>query len=323
MDNIYISGYGLFLANIKTAKDFLRLIDEKEEILCNKIEELKDVAEQKQYRRMDRFSILSVLSAKALLDSAEETLSPYRCASIINTSYGCLDTNLDFIQDILSDDISPIKFSHTVYNASLGHVCKNFGIKGASTMVLSSNYIYVAMALLSSGKADYVLAGGIEVYIQELENYFKSIGIKTSECGCFVGLTKTLTKKCLARIVDFNECNFGGHPYLDDTKIDAKKILHNINSALINANISKEDINIIISSSISYSMPESEAISQLFMGTEIINLNYYIGETLGASLGVNLLYAALKLNNTKGKYALVNNFDLGGNYVSYILSSIE
>lgn len=330
MNRIYINGYGLNLAEITNSKELLELVGHNEKLQYYSVPDLEQLGSQRKYRRYDRFSLLiekSMLSLFGGKSYEEDEQMSFRTGSVINTSYGCLDTNINFIDEINDSisQISPILFAHTVYNAALGHMCQNYKLRGPSTMVLSSNYIFIAMQMLKENRVKYCYAGGAEIYIKELYEYLKKKNIIFRECSCILKLCSEIEEDTIGEIVDFSECNFFGHPYIGDEEISKQKILQNIEGLLERNQLEAKDISFTVASSLYGSgyKEEEQAFSEKLKGVEAVSIINNIGETLGASLGVSILYAVEKLKLQGKEFALVNNFDIGGNYVTYLVKSVK
>lgn len=327
MNGVYINGYGILLPEIKDSEEFIKRIEQGERLEHTSIDYVTECMNSRSYRRMDRFSVLALLCFENLMCKFKDAYEPNDIGTAVNTTYGCLEVNVDYLSELIEQDykdVSPIKFSHTVYNACLGHICKKFKLKGPSTMLLSSNSIYIAMSLLNSKKVKYMLVGGVEACLGELSDDFHSRDVITTECGISLALANEMNESTIGKIIDFNEYNFGGHPYLGDSSFDAQQINKNMLDLLEKYEISSEDIGLVVSSSLmSEELDEEIQAIQSIFGERVIikSLQSVVGETLGASLELNMLYASLYLKNSEHlNYALVNHYDISGNYITYLIS---
>lgn len=332
MSKIYIDDYGLCLGKISNIEDVVELVEKNLRIEDVNNSDLEEIGKRREYRRMDRFSLLVEQAMQHMIANGQTQIrnneEEFRIGSIINTSYGCLDTNLEFIRQIEMNDLSqlsPTLFAHTVYNAALGHMCQKYKFRGQSTMVLSCNYIFIAMQMIKHHNVEYCYAGGAEAYIKELIEYLESIQVKFTECACILKLENEKRAGTIGEIIDFSECNMHGHPYFGQKDMSEKNIQQCITDVLKRNQIVSEDISFVVSSSFydSESIVEEKVIQTVIPNVQVIPIKHYIGETLGAALGVAILYSSKKLENQEGKYALVCNYDIGGNYIVYLIKSVK
>ncbi|HLO02107.1 MAG TPA: beta-ketoacyl synthase N-terminal-like domain-containing protein [Symbiobacteriaceae bacterium] len=134
-------------------------------------------------RRMDRFGILTVTGAKFALDdsrilSAQPNMERIGC--VFTTTCGALSSNMQFLNKLLTagpDFTSPTVFSNTVSNAALGHTTVALGLKGPSTMLMSSSAVGYGFDLIRAGWADGLLAGGMDEYHAPIETAYRKKGV--------------------------------------------------------------------------------------------------------------------------------------------------
>ncbi|MBQ2800408.1 MAG: hypothetical protein IJF03_03365 [Lachnospiraceae bacterium] len=325
---MFIKAYGVHIGSISDGEQLLQSIEEgkkPEEICVSKIEE---IASNRKYRRMDRISLLVELCATQLMESwPGERCENKRFGSILNTSYGCIDTNLTFIEEFQSGDVgqlSAIDFSHTVYNAALGHMCKNHHLEGPSTLMLSSNHLFEAEQFLKKDKADRIVSGGAEILPLEIQEYYEKLNVNVTESACLLGLEAKSGSDDLAEIVDFNGVNLFHHPYMDQEKQDSQEDIQRIKK---NIEMLKErnhelfdSIDLVVTSSAAALNPDiKKEAEKYFEGKTIVSPYEVLGETLGAALAINILYAALKLKKENLHTALVGNYDITGEYITYLI----
>lgn len=325
---MFIKTYGVFAGSISGGEDLVRSIDEGKKPKENRVSQIEEIASNRKYRRMDRISLLVELCASKLMETwPGERCDNKRFGSILNTSYGCIDTNLKFIEEFLSGDmgqLSAIDFSHTVYNAALGHMCKNHHLEGPSTLMLSSNHIFEAIQFLKKNKAERIVVGGAEILPEEVEKYYESLGVKVTESGCLFGLERNKGEDDIAEIVDFNGVNLFHHPYMDqeewDCSKDIIKIKHNFEMLRARNQDVFDDVELVVTSSASSLNEEiKKEVEKYFEGKMIVSTQEILGETLGAALAINILYAALKMKKENLHVAVVSNYDITGEYVSYLI----
>ena len=95
------------------------------------------------FGRLDQFSKLGLASiAMALKDAGEDAWTGLRDMAVIaSTSHGCLQTDLDYFDTVMTDggrSASPTLFSYTLPNSFLGEACCRFGLTGASFIINES-----------------------------------------------------------------------------------------------------------------------------------------------------------------------------------------
>lgn len=117
-----------------------------------------------QFRRMDQYSRLGLTAiALALKDAALAEWTQKRSIGIIaSTVYGCLATDIDYYDTVMSEKgigASPALFSYTLPNSFLGEAAIRFGLTGASFVINEQN----ALGLDSLQMAvDHIAWGEIE-----------------------------------------------------------------------------------------------------------------------------------------------------------------
>ncbi len=95
------------------------------------------------FGRLDQFTKLGLVSiAMALRDGMQESRPALRdMAVIVSTTYGCVQTDMDYWDTVLTDggkSASPALFAYTLPNAFLGEASCRFGLTGASFVVNES-----------------------------------------------------------------------------------------------------------------------------------------------------------------------------------------
>lgn len=321
---MYIEKIGLFYPN--SEKDNGSIIDKvvngETFFNDNKIN-LDEFSGKREYRRMDRFSLLSVIGTQLFVEKMGISLENHSVATIMNTSYGPISTNIEFVKNLVSehkDILSPTLFSHTVNNAALGHICKKFQLKGPSTLLLSSNVLNVSEGMLKSKKANAVLA----ISVEENNRFIEDLNIKSPDIVCCILLKDTIDNgenKC--RIIRTKEMNLGGHLYCgNDVKLQRTEDM--INKLLSESQAENEKIKyaIISTADSEYERIQNEILKTINKDIRVINLYKSFGETLGASLNLGLYIATLLLNTDSienQSMCLVNTWDISGNYISALL----
>lgn len=129
-------------------------------------------------RRADDFIRLAVLSAFQSFDQRTEIPweSPERCGLILGTSFGPMQTNFDVLDQIVSgEQTSPTLFSHSVFNAAVGYLCRIFNLRGSALTLTDFAYPFFqalqqgALAI-TSGQLDRCLVLQVETYSELLHD---------------------------------------------------------------------------------------------------------------------------------------------------------
>src|SRR3954447_24591422 len=128
----------------------------------------------KESRRVDRVTQLGfAAAADALADARERTADPARCAVVVGTGVGGLETLEDQVATFHAKGagrVSPFFIPMMMANASAGTIAMQFGWTGVNTCVAtacaaSAHAIGEAARLVRDGSADVVLAAGAEAAI--------------------------------------------------------------------------------------------------------------------------------------------------------------
>ncbi|MHB1391650.1 MAG: beta-ketoacyl synthase N-terminal-like domain-containing protein [Clostridia bacterium] len=342
MKKVYINGIGIVLPIAQKATDLWDEINKpilKERERCS---EIPAFLPSRVMRRMDRLSALALYSAgNALEDAGMPIQDTHDVGSVFNTTFGPVNTNLKFGEFVVNGDpnvASPAIFANTVNNACLGHVCMNLRIKGASTMLLCSNYIGYGMKLIRDGKVRSIVAAGVEEHTEKLFDLFEKKNYPISECAAALVLSEQKNEASYCEISAYHEENLGGHSIFSETfSIDSDDIKRIVDNALEKAEISSEKIDGIITACHNPYEDSSEcaAIREIFGDTlPVIHPKSVLGDTLGAALGINIALGALALKNQnmprmlfkesdntvkEFKHLLINSYDISGDFTSFIL----
>jgi len=339
MNQVYITGIGAVIPDTSELEEVWNLLEGNNLIYEAKIKEIPPFISSRKTRRMDRFSVLALYGVYSVfkdLSKIKADLDPYEVGTIYNSIFGTLNTLLEFAGCLSEDseiEPSPMMFANSVINACVGHLCIELGLKGVSTMMLGSNYIGYAMRLIQSGKAKTVVTGGLDEFNQELFETLSERGINAREGVSTLVLSIDPLKNYFCEIIAYSEINLNAH-YCFDTQFkpnpdDIKKTIKNV-LASTNLDVSQIDTIITASDNKAFTSAEVVAFHDIFgEAIPILHPKYVLGELLGASLGMNLTAGALILkkqkiprllaSNKKLEYVLVNDFNINGNYTTFIL----
>jgi len=119
-------------------------------------------------RRMDEHTLYGLLAAAeacAMAGIPSAAIDPSRLGTVLATLWGPMQTINQYFYDVVAKGpahSSPFLFPYTVTNAVIGGVARLLGCKGASSMLVGSCPVAYACDLIRNGKADIVVAGGVE-----------------------------------------------------------------------------------------------------------------------------------------------------------------
>ena len=135
--------------------------------------EPKNYMDQKDARRMDRFSQFAVAAAKEAIEDSEIDLTnidPYRFGVIVGSgigSIGLIEKETKTLLEKGPKRINPLFIPMTITNMAAGNIAIQFGAKGICTNVVTacatgSHSIGEAFRSIKHGYTDVILAGGTE-----------------------------------------------------------------------------------------------------------------------------------------------------------------
>lgn len=369
MCQIYITGTNL-LCNIGVTSEEVwnKLnLENIDEVEVTKIPvKIPMIINKSDIRRMSRYAYMAVYSTKIILDERENNkslLDKENVGTIFNSGYGPLSTNIKFGESVHKDNpdfSSPTTFSSTVSNACVGNICMATGLKGVSTILMGSNNVGYSFDLINSGYAVGTFTGGIEEYCEPLFNSFELLGTSgdindgkamvSEACATLLmekieneEEKKALNDSIYCEVIGYNDIHIPGHPVIcKDMKFDGELLAFNMKKVLKNAKVDISEISLIVTSANGlnhYDRVEREAITNVF-GESIATISpkLVVGETLGASVSLNVIVGALALkkhaipkltSNCKENiskdlnYVLVNGLDVSGNATSILLKAYK
>ena len=138
-----------------------------------------DVAEHlelKGLRPLARASRLACVAAAAALRHPDPLpAAPERCAVVLGTRFASIEPLVEFNRVALTDGpglVNPSSFPNVVVNAHAGYLGILFGLAGPNVTLCGEtaglDALGHALDLLELGRADAVLAGGVEAYGETL-----------------------------------------------------------------------------------------------------------------------------------------------------------
>jgi len=149
---------------------------------------------KKGLRDLDRSTRLVSAAAKLAIDDAGLTLSEANSRSLgvsIGTTFGSLHSIAQFDRSGLIEGprfVNPSHFPNTVINSPASQVSIRFGIKGFNTTIATGfcaglDALSYAVDFIRMGRADCVLAGGVEELCEETTRGFHLLGCLSGADG--------------------------------------------------------------------------------------------------------------------------------------------
>jgi len=147
-------------------------------------------------RKMDRCSQLAVATAGLALKDAgidPEKIDPERIGIALGCGFGGLANSAEFLEGYFTqgvEGLSPMLFPNTVANAPASNASIEHGLKGPN-ITLVQRFCSAETALLNAcrfiaeGKADVMLAGGVDDLIPLMIHVFKATGQLRRYASCF------------------------------------------------------------------------------------------------------------------------------------------
>lgn len=196
MDKVVITGLGMISSFGMSFQDFRRKIQIEEpkvdikqhwsgedlgkQYVFNGPEiDINDYYENLRAPLPLRYSQLSMLGCRdALIDAnlMDYEYNMDRVGMIINTKYGAWEANEDYMKTLIRKGprkVSPFKFSQTVSNVCLGDVCRQYQLRGPSSLLYAESSLKYGYDLLKNDQADVMICGGVDALIDFVFGHYK------------------------------------------------------------------------------------------------------------------------------------------------------
>lgn len=345
--------YGLSLAKFEKELDQLDQIDDTSLMIEDAIleKELLPLVKKNKLRRIDRASKISLTASLKCSQELNIDITDHieEVGVIISTTYGALASSRNFIKKALEHGptkASPIIFPFSVPNAAAGITTIELGVRGFNTTISGCNPIGYAYELLKLGRASAIFAGGFEELTTELvdSNKLRPTNVNDTLVSSQKDLLAEgsamtfVTSQTFAEEHDLpilfeilgyaTRCNI----HSDNNKIDnfgsisSSIVSQMMLDVLTKSEIDKGVIKLIVSLSGSRdNQRESEQVAiEKIWGQEAPRVYYSkekIGEVFGASDTFNTIlgYSQLKTISDTERYAIINNYQVGGTLSSMII----
>ena len=151
-----------------------------------------DVAEHLELRGLRplaRASRLACVAAAAALHHPEPLpAAPERCAIVLGTRFASIEPLVEFNRAAITDGpglVNPSSFPNVVVNVHAGYLGILFGLSGPSITLCGESAgleaLGQALDVLELGRADAVLAGGVEAFGETLFEGLRRMGAEEPE----------------------------------------------------------------------------------------------------------------------------------------------
>jgi 3-oxoacyl-[acyl-carrier-protein] synthase II len=335
---------GAFHARAAGIESLLQVLSAPEKKpVCNKIyldavdDKIQQYLSQDETRRIDKVSKLVLVSGLSCMQElAFENIDDVKndLGVVANTCFGAMSSSKEFINTALrkgDKNASPILFPFSVPNAAAGILTIKLGIQGFNTTISGYNPIGYAFDLLTLNRAEGLFVVGFEeitefiACIRMKENIFFEGNYSEGSVTLFMTNEEFAAEHNLPYL--FEVCGFSSLynsasiESFDNSKIiEEETIREAIKELLINSNLDINDLDVVVSAFVKgscHAAIEERVLTDILgsTGYSIIYPRSMLGESFGANNTINVVagYNYLK-NNQSQKSALINNYDIGGNF---------
>ncbi|MBF0442339.1 MAG: hypothetical protein HQK54_10575 [Oligoflexales bacterium] len=152
---------------------------------------LSRFGDDKRTKYMDRYIQYAAMAMELALDDAglvKNGLDLSDCGIIFGSAYGCIENNTRHIEGLYNKGprfVNPVIYQNTVPNTAPGYCALLFGMRGYNTIITSGmtsglNAISYAYNLIKIGRADLIVAGGVERWCDALQRSLELSGLVSS-----------------------------------------------------------------------------------------------------------------------------------------------
>jgi len=157
----------------------------------------------RQLRRADDFIRLAVLAGYETIKeiTAEESKAVDSYGLILGTAFGTMETNFEVLDQVVTEEpVSPILFSHSVFNAAAGYMATVFGIKGSVFTITDFSFPFFraleqGYLAIISGRLNCCLVLQVETYstlLLDAKKKYSSAGEKVWQPGVVCWLLENI-----------------------------------------------------------------------------------------------------------------------------------
>ena len=141
---------------------------------------MKTILIEKNARKLDRFSIFSLVAAKEAIENAQldsSKLNPDKIGVILGSGVGGVATLVEqqmVLQDRGPKRVSPHFVPKMIANIAAGHIAIRWNLKGPNQTIVSAcasgtDAIGIALRLIQAGDAEAIITGGSEASVLPLQ----------------------------------------------------------------------------------------------------------------------------------------------------------
>lgn len=286
-------------------------------------------------RRNSRYNKLACAAADQALKDAhipdmmeKDGLDGHQVGTILSTGYGAAEYSSVFADTVVKNDpggCSPAVFSGSVPNSCVGQICILNQLKGFSTVLAGGDPLEYAFRLLSSGKAEHILAGSVEEFFPPLYEAFDVLdaakGADLSEGAAMAVLSCNRTEETYCKVTSFASCHLGHSPLIhcpdESGESDESDTVQRIKNTL--RQFSAPDAVFVSGNGTWFDAVENAAVGDVYSDAEIQYPKHDFGETLGCGYMMNVLLAAASIRSGKYRRVLATGIDMIGNYTCVML----
>lgn len=323
MNKVAIKGWGMISEIGNTEPEILKNWDEKKKVTGGMLS-YEHQLDPRKIRRMGRLAkmVTSVSEQSLRMAQAE---GGDQTGIIMNTDYGSINLNIDFGKVLKTPELSsPMDFANTVSNAALGHVALYFNLKGASTLLMGSNGISYTIRQLEKKPDQKIVYCGGDEYCEPIANYAeKKYGETVLGEGVASVLLENDTESEWGYILGDAQGGIGFSPLYQDVKDVTKNYKAVIEKALKSADISAEEIDLVLMSGVSGSEIrafEEKAVVEVFgENQERRFIKDQLGESFGASAVSEVIVGSVLLKNNRYQKILVIGTEVSGTIEAFVM----
>ncbi len=308
----------------------------------------------KGHRNFDRLTKLQIVAAKQALEDAGiksegkfVALDPARVGVCSATAYGSLEeiTELNRVAELEDPRyINPTRFPNTVINSAAGYVSIWEDLRAPNTTLVDGNTgaldgVLHAAVHLEQGRADAMVVGGGEVITEPLLIALRRLGLTElpgfglGEGAAFVVLERAASASARGRTARAFVLGYGSAFDAPEREaavvhVDAGIIDRAIRGALVDADLSPGDVDLVVTAESgvpAFDTEEIEALGRVFGDPLPPRLapKRALGESLGAAGAFGIAAAVGRLEQGQASRVLVLALGYYGNVSAVVLGRAD
>lgn len=334
-----ITGIGL-LGDFGIGKgSFMQFMEDPSKNVAIEEVDIDSVIDTPALRRADENACFAAASSQAAIEDSSinmENISPQRIGLVLAATHGPISYAQDYHKEIVTGDpgmVSPLLFSNSVPNTMASYIANIFNIQGYSTTFSGYNAMHssvkCATELISEGKLDVCLIGGVDIFNEVLtESYSKcykgSLPVSFYFGGSGMFVLESI-EHAEARKADVYARVLGTKVVTADLKISKEKGISPVETLLEGVGVGKDEINTLVTSG--YASKEAMKRQKLYLDNmppevALIDRTDIFSGTFSAGEAFKLAYGVLLANKSKEKVLISSVTKLGSNGVSLIEGNV-